>query len=213
MTASFFTLPRGKFLRLIVYMTSFMAFMLFFSCSTTSLQPRPPLSPIIRVGIILDAEEIKFQPDKKMTITPKQGGDRYRSDQNEVWTIRINRASITSSPWRLLLGDFEKKADAKKSTKEFQQKNIQTDIAQEGDELWYGGKLISGSSRYRLYAAQKFATEEQAAAAREANAALASARVVRGSDPLTGELVLISPKGDELAIKDAMRLSGTEFTI
>lgn len=190
-----------------------MAAMLFFSCSTTSLQPRPPLSPIIRVGIILDAEEIEFQPDKKMTITPREGGNRYRSDQGDIWTIRINKASITSSPWRLVLGDFEKKGDAEKPAKEFRQKNIQTEIAQEGDELWYGGKLISGSSLFRLYAAQKFAAEEQAAAAKQENAAFANARVVHAADPLTGELVLLSPKGDELAIKDAMRLSGTEFTI
>ncbi|MBN1560404.1 SpoIID/LytB domain-containing protein [candidate division KSB1 bacterium] len=213
MPERFCTLKRSVTARIIFYTAFFMASMLFFSCSSSYFQPRPPLSPIIRIGIVLDAEEIKFQPDKKMIITPKEGEDRYRSEQTDIWTIRVNEGSVTPSPCRLLLAEFAKKADAKKSAKEFGLKGIETKIAQEGDELWYGGKLISGSSVHRVYAAQKFATEEQATAAQRANAALAGARVVRGDAPLTGDLVLISPKGDELAIKDAMRLSGTEFTI
>lgn len=195
------------------YFVFFLSAAFFFSCSTAYFRPRPPLSPIIRVGIILNAEEVEFQPNAKMTITPKQDGKKYRSEQKEMWSVRINKQSISASPYRLLLGDFNARQEAKKAAKSFEEKQIKTEIQQSGNELWFGGKLIAGTPVFRLFVAQSFETKTAAEEVVRANIAFKDARVIPSENPFTGEIVLKSPKGETLAIKDALRLSDAPFTI
>ncbi len=186
---------------------------IFISCSSAYFKPQAPLSPVVRVGIVLDAEEIKFEPGSSMTITPRDGEQQYRSEQNDVWTVRINKNSITPAPYRLLLGESAKKSEAKKIAKEYEDKSIKTDLVQEGDELWYAGKLVAGSSTFRVYATEKFDTQANAQSAKDSNSNLSTAKVVPSEETKHGDIVLISPKGDPLTIKNALRLSGGEFTI
>ncbi|MBN1481899.1 SpoIID/LytB domain-containing protein [candidate division KSB1 bacterium] len=201
------------FIRYISSVIFILAVSIFFSCSTISFQQRQPLSPIVRVGIILNAEEIEFQPNARMTITPKQDGKKYRSDQTDVWSVRVNKKSVSTSPYRLLLGEFKTKSDAKKANKTFQEQKIKTEIVQRGNELWFGGKLIAGSSSFRLLVAQTFESKKQAEDVQRGHIAFKDASVIPGDDPLTGELILISPKGEHLTVKDAVRLSDAPFTI
>ena len=200
-------------LRFVLYTLLFASAGLFFSCTSAALRPRQPLSPIVRVGIVLNAQEIEFQPASEMTITPKTEDKKYRSKQTETWRVRVNKESVKNSPYRLLIGEFESKSKAKQASKKFEAKKIKTEIKKQGDELWFGGKLISGSSVFRLYVSQEFESREQAGKIKNAGTLLGDAQVVPGDDPLTGELILISPKGDELAVRDAVRLSETPFTI
>ncbi len=186
---------------------------LFFSCTSPYLRPQPPLSPVVRVGIVLDADHVKFQPTGPMTITPREDENQYRSEQLDVWTVRVNKESITTTPFRLLIGTANDKPKAKKMAAKFEDKNIKTNLEQEGDELWYAGKLVAGSSTLRVYAQQEYPTKAAAEEAKSSNKNLSDATVVPGSEPKSGELVLISPKGDPMTVKNALRLSGTTFTI
>ncbi len=185
----------------------------FFSCTSPYLRPLPPLSPVVRVGIVLDADEIKLQPNRAMTIIPRQAGTQYRSEQLEVWTVRVNKESVTTTPYRLLLGKSDKKSEAKKIVQDFSAKNIKAEFVQEGDELWYAGKRVAGASTFRVYTVEQYPNSAAAEAAIQANKNLSEAQVVPGAEPKSGDIILISPKGDPLTIKDALRLSGAEFTI
>lgn len=186
---------------------------LFFSCTGVSLRPQPPLSPVVRVGIVLDAEEVKFQPKGSMIITPREGENKYRSEQLDVWTVRLNKESIKTTPDRLLLGKADEKSEAKKIVQDFTAKNIKAEFVQEGDELWYAGKRVAGASTFRVYALEHYPSKAAAEAAMQANKNLSGAQVVPGEEPKSGDIILISPKGDPMIAKNALRLSGTEFTI
>jgi stage II sporulation protein D len=185
---------------------------LFFSCSQIRLTTPQVHSPIIRVGVVLNADEIAFQPSAKMYISTKKAGERYKSQQTDVWKVRVDRSSLKPAKIRLKIGNFAEKAEARKEATRLTESGVKTRIEQVGDELWYEGRIISGSKKWRLYVAKEFDDEDKAAAYKRENRALAKAKLI--SDKLlSGDILLISPKGDQLAVRDAVRLSGPEFTI
>ena len=186
--------------------------LLFSSCSQIQLTTPQVHSPIIRVGVVQNADEIAFQPGAKMFITTKKAGERYKSQQTDVWKVRVDRASLKPGKVRLYVGDFAQKADARKEAASLTNVGIKTRIEQIGDELWYEGRVIAGLKKWRLYAAKEFDDEEKANVYKRENTALKSAKLTSAST-LSGDILLISPKGDQLAVRDAVRLSGLQFTI
>jgi len=185
---------------------------LFFSCSTIRFTTPQVYSPIIRVGVVQNADEIAFQPSAKMYISTKKAGERYKSQQTDVWKVRVDRSSLKPAKVRLRVGEFAEKAAARKEAARFARSGVKTRIDQVGDELWYEGRVIAGKKRWRLFVAKEFDDEEAADKYKRQNAALARAKLVSVKS-LSGDILLISPKGDQLAVRDAVRLSGPEFTI
>lgn len=186
--------------------------LLFFSCSQIQLTTPQVYSPIIRVGVVQNADEIAFQPGAKMYISTKKAGERYKSQQTDVWKVRVDRSSLKPAKVRLQVDEFSDKAAARKEAQRLAAIGIKTRIEQAGDELWYEGRIIAGKKRWRLLVAKEFANEEEARLYQQQNAALAKTRFIT-EESLSGDILLISPKGDQLALRDAVRLSGPEFTI
>jgi len=184
---------------------------LFFSCSTIRFTTPQVFSPIIRVGVVQNADEIAFQPSAKMYISTKKAGERYKSQQTDVWKVRVDRASLKPAQVRLLLGEYAQKADAKKEATRLRGRDVKTRIEQVGDELWYEGRVIAGAKRWRLFVAKEFSDEDAANAFKKSHA-LAKAKLSTDKS-MSGDILLISPKGDQLAVRDAVRLSGPTFTI
>ena len=185
--------------------------MLFFSCSTIRFTTPQVFSPIIRVGVVQNADEIAFQPNAKMYISTKKAGERYKSQQTDVWKVRVDRASLKPAHVRLLLGEYAQKGDARKEATRLRGLGVKTRIEQVGDDLWYEGRVISGVKKWRLFAAKEF-TDDDKANAYKKKQALAGAKLSTDKS-LSGDILLISPKGDQLAVRDAVRLSGPKFTI
>lgn len=184
---------------------------LFFSCSTIRFTTPQVFSPIIRVGVVQNADEIAFQPGAKMYISTKKAGERYKSQQTDVWKVRVDRASLKPASVRLLLGEFSQKAVARKEAMRLSGRGLKTRIEQVGDELWYEGRIISGAKKWRLFAAKEFNDADEANAFKKSHALIKAK--LRTDKSRSGDILLISPKGEQLAVRDAVRLSGPTFTI
>lgn len=186
--------------------------LLLASCSHMRPQLQPVKSPIVRIGLVPNAEEIRFQPESRIYITTKESGDRYRSEQTDIWTVRINKGSLESRQYRLQFGRYRTKAEAREKIQELKEKGIESEINQIGDELWFEGKTISGTILYQVLETQSYPSLEDAEKLKR-TAGYENTQVIGNASALEGEIILISPKGDELAVKNAVRLSGSPFTI
>jgi len=156
----------------IVAATAVLFSLLFFSCSQFQLTTPQVYSPIIRVGVVQNADEIAFQPGAKMYISTKKAGERYKSQQTDVWKVRVDRSSLKPAKVRLQIDEFSDKAAARKEAQRLAAIGIKTRLEQAGDELWYEGRIIAGKKRWRLLVAKEFANEEEARLYQQQNAAL-----------------------------------------
>ena len=107
---------------------------LFTSCSQIRLTTPQVHSPIIRVGVVQNADEIAFQPNAKMYISTKRAGERYKSQQTDVWKVRVDRASLKPAKIRLALGDFSDKSQARKEAAALTQAGVKARIEIDGAE-------------------------------------------------------------------------------
>ncbi len=197
------------FKRTSAYLLFLILVSLLFSCSTMRLRPFVS-SPVIRVGIVLDADEISFEPNEGMLITTKEQGQRYRSEQTELWSVRVGE-SVQPVKYRLLVLETEQEKQAKKAAARYNDDGIQTEILQIGDVLSIDGKTIAGTPRYQVVLQQIYDNREDAELSK-ATRKLTDAKIISDTS-VSGDIILTSPKGDDLVVKDAVRLSGPEFTI
>ncbi|RPH89569.1 MAG: hypothetical protein EHM72_20180, partial [Calditrichaeota bacterium] len=186
---------------------------LLISCAALRLQPAVGTSPVIRVGIVPRADEICFQPDNTMRILTRDADKTYRSKSKEEWRVRVQPGSVAPPPVNLLLGTYATKAEAKKMALPFEQEKISVRIVESDNQLNLGGRSIAGKTQFLLYIADQFPSLENAERYRQANPLLQNARPVSSTREVAGTLLLISPQGEELAIKDMVRLAGPRFTI
>jgi stage II sporulation protein D len=186
---------------------------LLFSCAALHLQPAVGTSPIVRVGIITQADEISFQPDKSMRILAGTTDETYRSKSKEVWQVRIQPGSVTPMKVRLLLETCVTRTEAKKSAQNFTKNGIPARVVESDDQLTLGATVIAGRIGFLVYTKNNFNSNSDAERYRDANPLLERARIVPENRGASGTLVLVSPKGEELAVKDMVRLSGPRFTI
>lgn len=204
---------RSDFRRAAMLFSALVVFPLLFSCAALHLQPAVGTSPVVRVGIITQADEVSFQPDKSMRILTGSTDETYRSKLKEVWQVRIQPGSVTPAKLRLLLETCTTRTEAKKSAQIFEKSGIATRITESDDQLTLGGTVVAGRVRFLLFAKTDFSSNSDAERYRDANPLLDKARIVPESRGASGTLVLVSPKGEELAVKDMVRLSGPRFTI
>ena len=186
---------------------------LLFSCAALHLRPAVGTSPIVRVGIVAQADEIAFQPSGSMRILSAGTEETFRVKQKDVWRVRVQPGSVKPSTVRLLLETVATRAEAKKAVQKYQDAGIAVRIVESDDQLSLGNKVIAGRLRFMLYSKNEFDAKEAAERYREASPLLAAARVTPVERSASGTLLLIAPKGDELAVKDMVRLSGPRFTL
>ena len=199
-------------IKTLLYLALFSLAAIMLSCSSLQLRPFAS-SPVIRVGIVLDADEISFEPNQGMLITTKEKGQRYRSEQTDLWTVRVASGSGRPAAFRLLLDEFDDEKPAKEAVAQYKDDGVETELLVVGDVLRIDGKTVAGSARYQVVAQQLFDTRDDAQLTKATNENLADASVISMGEDVAGEIILISPKGDELAVQDAVRLSGPQFTI
>ncbi|MDZ7315098.1 MAG: SpoIID/LytB domain-containing protein [candidate division KSB1 bacterium] len=183
------------------------------SCAALHMQPAVGVSPIVRVGIVTNADEISFQPSGTMHIVASSGAANYKARQKDVWKIRIPPGSVSPAKLRLQMETAYNRTDAKKAAQRYEAAGILVNIIESDDQLALGNNVIAGKLRYLVCSRQEFSSSAEAEAYRSANPQLTNARIVPVERSASGTMILVSPKGEELALRDVVRLSGPRFTI
>lgn len=196
---------RGRLFLLIFPLTLFLL-----SCSITRIRPiAPPVSPIVRVGLVQHADQIRFQPDGSMIITTKKAGERYQSKQTGEWLVKAIRTIDTPQKYRILYMETQDKNKAQNKIKALSPQKVE--LITKGDELLVNRQKIAGILTFQVLLQQIFNSQQEAQDYLQSSADKDGQIIAVGQSQ--GELSLISPKGDHLLIRDAVRISGTPFTI
>ncbi len=186
---------------------------LLFNCAALHMQPAVGVSPVVRVGIVTGADEISFQPGGTMHIAAAEANETFRAKEKEVWKIRVDAADVTPPRVRLAVETCFSRAEAVKAAQPLENAGIAVRIVESDDQLALGSRIIAGRRRFTVCTRQEFATTAEAEAFCAANPLLSKARAVPVERSASGTMILVSPRGDELAIRDVVRLSGPRFTL
>ena len=187
---------------------------LVLSCAGVRFKPMTPTSPIVRVGILVEQEQISFEPKGRFHLISEKPGEKYDLSEKGVWQASVLSSSPAQQVYRVLLFESPSLESAQKQLSQTLQKNVQAELSTTGEALMSGKNAIVDRRFHRVLLAKNFDTETEAELYLKTSPDISSGRLITEMvKPAHGQIKLLSPSGREQSLQDAIRLSGSLISL
>lgn len=183
----------------------------FFSCSQMPKRPVPKPEPVVRVGLLNNAELATFEPMGKFRIVQKDG-PQYVSEESGDWKVELKSAEQAELNYRIILyttsfldraQDFENNLNL----------SGKTTIKSKGDVLKSGDMVIAGKESYTVEINRDFDSESAAKSYAQSMYLRDYTVKANNINHPTGILSITSPSGGKVEVKNSFRLTGSPIKV
>jgi stage II sporulation protein D len=190
-------------------------FMFLLSCARMMyLPPVEVTSPIVRIGILENKDEIRFTPRGAFYIVPLTSSERTRLQEEGVWTVTVGQSNPAISVFQISLYETSVKQNADEELIRLRQKGKNVALVTIGETLEFSARTVVDRRVYRIVLQDEFASSEDADSYKSADKTLSNGRIVeRIKQPPSGFILIKSPEGESYKVDSGCRISGPVVTL